>query len=734
MKTLVTTLLAIVSATAPVRAQDCSGWSPIGDPAPRSAASMVFDSSRNTVVMFGGNTGNLNSNTGAFSSETWEFDGRTWTFRTLEGPFRASGVKMAYDAARERTVVTGGTLVNMIGGPSHLRDTWEWDGSAWSNRGLCPVTILSSHAMDYMPGVGVVAFVPNFSLNATEVYTWDGAAWALHHQQLPYLTGALSCTYDPTRAALVLQTSAGTYTWDGSNFAQIVATVSPSPHSIRYLPARSKVIGFHSSGTAIVELNAPGWTQIAANTGMNLPPPIASAPQADGSLLVFGGAATTNSRVNCWRFDGTTITPIERRGPIGTEGPAMAYDPVRRVSVAFGGRHGSQTLDTTTWELRGETWTQRATSGPPGRFDGSMAFNPATNSCFLQGGNSTGATWSWNGQAWTSLGGTGPTGDGTMTWNSGDNQLVYHNNAGQPYTWDGAAWVAHVPYSGTIGSNASFAYDAARAQFIAVALNNNGTYRWTGANWSRFINPTQTSTYQPNMVYSARLGGSLLFGGFVGFNNDGNYPNRTYFLGSTANSWVDLNVRGPFGRKYSGFVDDTTAERIVMYSGLAGGHIPRDTWKYASGPAAVAVQPQRTAAPQGSSAELYIIAKGGGVISYQWRRNGQPLADDARFSGARSDTLIISNVNNADAGEYDAVISNPCGSDTSATATLAVTCQSDFDGDGDINTDQDIEAFFACLAGDCCPTCGSADYDGDGDTGTDGDIESFFRVLAGNSC
>jgi hypothetical protein len=61
-------------------------------------------------------------------------------------------------------------------------------------------------------------------------------------------------------------------------------------------------------------------------------------------------------------------------------------------------------------------------------------------------------------------------------------------------------------------------------------------------------------------------------------------------------------------------------------------------------------------------------------------------------------------------------------------------CSPDFDGDGDIGTDADIEAFFACLAGSCCPACPSADYDGDGDVGTDADIEAFFRVLGGGAC
>jgi hypothetical protein len=60
----------------------------------------------------------------------------------------------------------------------------------------------------------------------------------------------------------------------------------------------------------------------------------------------------------------------------------------------------------------------------------------------------------------------------------------------------------------------------------------------------------------------------------------------------------------------------------------------------------------------------------------------------------------------------------------------------DFDGDGDTGTDADIEAFFACLAGTCCPTCffGGTDFNLDGDSGTDRDIESFFSVLAGGTC
>jgi hypothetical protein len=65
------------------------------------------------------------------------------------------------------------------------------------------------------------------------------------------------------------------------------------------------------------------------------------------------------------------------------------------------------------------------------------------------------------------------------------------------------------------------------------------------------------------------------------------------------------------------------------------------------------------------------------------------------------------------------------------------TCGSpDFNCDGDVGTDADIESFFACIAGTCpaAPCTSTADFNNDGDVGTDADIETFFRVLAGGPC
>jgi hypothetical protein len=76
---------------------------------------------------------------------------------------------------------------------------------------------------------------------------------------------------------------------------------------------------------------------------------------------------------------------------------------------------------------------------------------------------------------------------------------------------------------------------------------------------------------------------------------------------------------------------------------------------------------------------------------------------------------------------------NACGNTYSTPVALTFP-SADFNGDGDLGTDADIEAFFACLSGNCCATCATADFNGDGDVGTDADIEAFFRVLGGASC
>jgi PKD repeat protein len=78
------------------------------------------------------------------------------------------------------------------------------------------------------------------------------------------------------------------------------------------------------------------------------------------------------------------------------------------------------------------------------------------------------------------------------------------------------------------------------------------------------------------------------------------------------------------------------------------------------------IQPRDTAAVQGSTAFLRVIASGSD-IRYQWRKNG------VNRSGDTNAVLTIFNVALADSGSYDCVISNACQAVNSSPAILSIT-------------------------------------------------------------
>jgi hypothetical protein len=69
---------------------------------------------------------------------------------------------------------------------------------------------------------------------------------------------------------------------------------------------------------------------------------------------------------------------------------------------------------------------------------------------------------------------------------------------------------------------------------------------------------------------------------------------------------------------------------------------------------------------------MTVSAAGLGSLTYQWRKNGLPLADGGPISGATTATLTIDPVAFTDAGSYDVVVTDSCTNVTSNAATLSV--------------------------------------------------------------
>ncbi len=134
---------------------------------------------------------------------------------------------------------------------------------------------------------------------------------------------------------------------------------------------------------------------------------------------------------------------------------------------------------------------------------------------------------------------------------------------------------------------------------------------------------------------------------------------------------------------------------------------------------AIVDQPQYQFLPGGATIALSVTATGDGTLTYQWRKDGVELADDARTSGATAPSLTIANAGAGDTGLYDVVVSNSCGSTTSDGADVYIYCLSDFDGNGFVNGD-DFDAFVFEFY------WGNAAADIDGNTFVNGDDFDLF--------
>jgi sugar lactone lactonase YvrE len=81
----------------------------------------------------------------------------------------------------------------------------------------------------------------------------------------------------------------------------------------------------------------------------------------------------------------------------------------------------------------------------------------------------------------------------------------------------------------------------------------------------------------------------------------------------------------------------------------------------------ITTQPQSQTVTAGNNVQFTVTASGKPAPSYQWNFNG------AAISGATNNTLSLTNVQSADAGDYTVTAANASGSVTSNRATLTVS-------------------------------------------------------------
>ncbi|MBL9212400.1 MAG: immunoglobulin domain-containing protein [Opitutaceae bacterium] len=91
----------------------------------------------------------------------------------------------------------------------------------------------------------------------------------------------------------------------------------------------------------------------------------------------------------------------------------------------------------------------------------------------------------------------------------------------------------------------------------------------------------------------------------------------------------------------------------------------------------ISAPPASQTVSAGQNVVFSVTANGALPLTYQWRKDGQPLALGGNRSGVTTAQLTLTAVTTADAGAYDVVVMNAAGATTSVIAHLVVTTVSD---------------------------------------------------------
>jgi len=506
-------------------------------PSGRIGQAMAFDAARGRLVLFGGNDGNQDL------GDTWEWDGTVWTQSTpAVAPVARKGTAMAFHAATGQTVLFGGLAAQLA--PPVLSDTWAWNGTAWTS--LAPATVpppRSSHRISANAAAGtLVLFAGTGTVPLNDTWEWNGLDWtSVPANPAPAIRGGCGMATDAAGLTLLL----------GGAFA--------SPGALLYQQA--------SLGDTWAYLG-PGaaWVQLAP-TG----PPFRNCAYFEydsvRDRLLLAGGNSSFSR-GTWEWAGTSWTALNPPGELPLlNAAATSFDRNRGVCVLYGGLtlppFGFGLVDW-TFEWNGSSWSQVGVPGPPARTHHAMAYDRARSVVLLFGGVGNngsvyGDTWQWNGTAWTQVAGAGP-----------------------PSRW------AH-----------GMAHDVARARVVLfggmAAQLLNDTWEWDGSTWTQAAPPAAPSPrYGFACAHDARRSRTVIVGGIVQVNASQQRSVRevwewdgVHWSGGPRDVPVDP-MTGPGGLTLT--YHDRLQRLFLMTSVLSGdSQVSSDVWTGSPDTASVAV-------------------------------------------------------------------------------------------------------------------------------------------------
>jgi hypothetical protein len=334
------------------------------------------------------------------------------------------------------------------------------------------------------------------------------------------------------------------------------------------------------------------------------------AASAGGGASVAGRLATDARAASGGFSIGVTGGPIIIPAkPTPRFGASMAYDGARGNVVLFGGEALNNATQTSTfypdtWTWDGARWTLHAPAHSPSpRIGAAMAYDPVHRQVVLFGGQGPNGspqptdTWLWDGNDWTlatpSLVPIGTFQQG-MTFFPGTGTVLMHavslfGNSKHVYSWDGRDWTdlpfASGPPSTSFDSGMSV--DPVRPVAILLVYDVNqpsGNQQWEfdGVTWTHRAVATPPRRAPVQMVADDQTHTIVIFGGICSHDGCGGIftLNETWTWDGSA--WAQQHpLHAPSARTDSAIAYDAAHGRVVVFGGSDNNNrMLNDTWTW----------------------------------------------------------------------------------------------------------------------------------------------------------
>ena len=290
----------------------------------RRGHAMAYDEARHATILFGG-WGTEDGSAAGDRASTWSWNGTSWSRVATSGPSARHDASMVYDASRQRVVLYGGRSGSF---PNEvlLTDTWEWNGTVWSRVADTGPSARAHQHIAYDRSRSRTVLYGGFDIptqtELRDIWEWNGATWTKANASGPSNSVAVGVGYEEG-ASLTLLVSLDNATskivvdaWNGSTVAR---TAVPSPtcapiadQTVSMGPTRGILwFGYCAQTSAEIHLTLLGgtWTALSGGALPSVRGSTAQSYDRDRQRVVLYGGESLPSGIpilaDTWEFDGT---------------------------------------------------------------------------------------------------------------------------------------------------------------------------------------------------------------------------------------------------------------------------------------------------------------------------------------------------------------------------------------------------------------------------------------------